>query len=360
MLATDAYGGHGGIAMYNRDLADALAAMPEVSEVVVIPRTLPFAPTGVPDKVRYLAQAAGSKMGYIAAALRSALSGFDLLICGHINLLPLATLLRAKLRCPMVLMAYGIDVWTPPRRWIRLCLGQVNAVWAISAVTRERMNDWACLPERLYVVLPNAIHLDQYAMGPRSERLIERYDLNGRKVILTLARLPGSERYKGVDEVLEALPALIRQDQRLLYIVAGEGDDRPRLEARSRELGLQDHVLFTGFVAEAEKADHFRLADAFVMPGRGEGFGFVFLEALACGVPVVGSLLDGSREALREGELGELVDPTDADSVKAGIERALQRPQAIPPGLAYFDWPNFCARLRAAVTSLNPPCLARP
>lgn len=146
----------------------------------------------------------------------------------------------------MVLMAYGIDVWTPPRRWIRLCLGQVNAVWAISAVTRERMNDWACLPERLYVVLPNAIHLDQYAMGSKSERLIERYDLNGRKVILTLARLPGSERYKGVDEVLEALPALIRQDQRLLYIVAGEGDDRPRLEAKSRALGLQDHVLFTG------------------------------------------------------------------------------------------------------------------
>jgi phosphatidyl-myo-inositol dimannoside synthase len=354
LLATDAYGGHGGIALYNCDLAEALAAMPEVSEVVVIPRTLPFAPTGVPDKVLFLAQAAGSKIGYICAALRRAMSGFDLLICGHINLLPLAACLRATLRCPLVLMAYGIDVWTPPRRLTRLCLGQVNAIWSISAVTRERMNGWACLPESAYVVLPNAIHLDQYDIGTKSERLIESYGLHGRKVILTLARLPGSERYKGVDEVLETLPALIRQDQRLVYVVAGEGEDRPRLEEKSRALGLQDHVVFTGFVAEAEKADHFRLADAFVMPGRGEGFGFVFLEALACGVPVVGSVLDGSREALREGELGELVDPTDSESVRAGIERALNRPKVIPPGLAYFDWPNFCARLQAAVKSLQP------
>lgn len=360
LLTTDAYGGHGGIALYNRDLADALAAMPNVAEVVVIPRTLPFAAQGVPGKVRYLAHAAGSKRRYVLAALRTAMSGFDLLICGHVNLLPLAALLRCKLRCPLVLMAYGIDVWTRPKLWTRIWLRQISTVWSISAVTRDRMNAWASLPDSRYVLLPNAIHLDRYGMAPKSATLIERYGLRGCKVLLTLARLPSAERYKGVDEVLEVLPALIRTEPNLRYLVAGDGDDRLRLEAKAQALGLQPHVVFAGFIHEAEKADHFRLADTFVMPGRGEGFGFVFLEALACGVPVVGSVLDGSREALRDGALGELVDPRDAGSVRVGIVRALQKPIAIPPGLEFFDWTNFCARLQLAIQSLLPSGSARP
>ena len=360
LLTTDAYGGHGGIALYNRDLADALAAMPNVAEVVVIPRTLPFAADGVPDKVRYLAQAAGSKRRYVNAALRSAASAFDLLICGHINLLPLAALLRYKLHCPLVLMAYGIDVWTRPKWWTRIWLRQLSAVWSISAVTRDRMNAWAQLPEARYRLLPNAIHLDRYGLAPKSPTLLDRYGLRGHKVLLTLARLPSADRYKGVDEVLEMLPTLLEDEPRLRYLVAGDGDDRPRLQAKAQALGLQAHVVFAGMIDEAEKADHFRLADVFVMPGRGEGFGFVFLEALACGVPVVGSQIDGSREALRDGELGELVDPRDADSVRVGIVRALQKPIAIPPGLEFFDWPNFCARLQAAIASLLPSGSARP
>jgi phosphatidylinositol alpha-1,6-mannosyltransferase len=117
-------------------------------------------------------------------------------------------------------------------------------------------------------------------------------------------------------------------------------------------LGLGSHVIFAGFVNECEKADHFRLADVFAMPGRGEGFGFVFLEALACGIPVVGSVVDGSREALQDGALGELVDPSDLVSVRTGIRRALQKPTAIPSGLTHFDWPSFTVRLKAAVDSV--------
>ena len=359
LLTTDAYGGHGGIALYNRDIADALASMPEVSEVVVIPRTLPFAAHGVPDKVRFVAGAAGSKRRYIAAALRSAASRFDLVICGHVNLLPLAVLLRLKLRCPLALMVYGIDVWTLPHRTTRLCLRHVHAVWTISEVTRRRMDSWARLPGTHYVLLPNAIHLDRYGLRAKSAELVERYRLKGRKVILTLARLPSAERYKGVDEVIDVLPALIADDPTLVYLVAGDGDDRARLEAKVQALALQDHVVFAGFVAEHEKADHFRLADVFAMPGRGEGFGFVFLEALACGVPAVGSLVDGSREALLDGALGELVDPSDHESIRIGIARALQKPIGIPPRLAHFGWPSFRDRLKAALDTLVPQVTVR-
>jgi glycosyltransferase involved in cell wall biosynthesis len=81
------------------------------------------------------------------------------------------------------------------------------------------------------------------------------------------------------------------------------------------------------------------------MPGRGEGFGFVFLEALACGIPVVGSTLDGSREALRQGSLGILVNPNCPEDIRAGILEALKRPRGIiPAGLEYFSFENFQKR----------------
>jgi len=178
---------------------------------------------------------------------------------------------------------------------------------------------------------------------------VARYQLAGRKVIMTLARLASDERYKGIDEIMEVMPALLADEPACIYLIVGDGDDQPRLQTKAAALGIADQVVFTGFVAEAEKADHLRLADVFALPGRGEGFGIVYLEALACGVPVVGSQLDGSREALRGGELGELADPTDPATVRACIVRALAKPPGIPPGLSYFDWPHFQSRLTAAV-----------
>jgi glycosyltransferase involved in cell wall biosynthesis len=215
------------------------------------------------------------------------------------------------------------------------------------------MNAWAALPVDRYVMLPNAIHLERYGTANKRPDLVARYQLGGSKLIMTLARLPCAERYKGVDEVLEIMPALLEQEPTLKYLVAGDGEDRPRLQAKAESLGLRDRVIFTGMVNEADKSDLFRLADAFVMPGRGEGFGFVFLEALACGVPVVGSLIDGSREALRDGLLGELVDPTDPTSIQRGILAALAKPKGIPDGLSYFCWPAFAQRVAAAVYDLK-------
>lgn len=349
LLTTDAFGAPGGIALYNRDLAEALAAIAGVEEVIVVPRTSAKRTEDIPAKVRFLGHAAGSKLRFVFTALANSLSRLDLIVCGHINLLPLAGLLRQRWQCPMVLMAYGIDVWTPPTRPTQVWMRQVTAVWSISALTAERMNSWARLPSAAYAVLPNAVHLDKYGVASKASELVERYKLRGRKVLLTLGRLSSAERYKGIDEVLEVMPALIAEEPTLTYLIAGDGSDRPRLEAKTDALGLEGHVVFAGLIDEREKADHYRLADAFVMPSRGEGFGFVFLEALACGVPVVGSVLDGSREALRDGALGELVDPSDSLSILRGIKRAMCRQTCVPPGLSYFGWNGFVSRLQSAV-----------
>ncbi len=349
LLTSDAFGSNGGIALYNRDVIEALVAMPEVEEVVIIVRCMTSCPTDIPAKARLVLESLGGKLHFIKAALRESSVSFGLVVCGHVNLLPLAVLVNQRIRAPLALMVYGIDVWGPPYRFARQWLKAVDAVWSISAITIERMNLWACLVDSKYMLLPNAIHLDRYSIAPRRQDLEERYGLGGSRVIMTLARLPAKERYKGVDEVLEILPALIKDIPNLKYLIVGEGNDRPRLMHKALALGLGNHVVFTGMISEAEKADHFRLADAFVMPGKGEGFGFVFLEALACGVPAVGSLLDGSREALMGGELGELVDPTDPESIRVCIHRALDQPRTVPSGLSYFAWPKFQHRLYSAV-----------
>ena len=349
LLVTDAFGGYGGIALYNRDLAEAIALMPEVTEVVVVPRIQRFEAEAIPPKVRNVSAALGGKLRYARTSWALAGEDFDLLVCGHINLLPLAMLMKLRLRTPMALMVYGIDVWDAPGPLHRACMSAVDAVWTISAITRDKMNVWAQLPEARYKLLPNAIHLDRYAAGPKPQYLLDRYGLHGATVLLTVARLPGRERYKGVDEIMTLLPTLLAQDPTVRYLVAGDGDDRSRLQAKAKQLSIDDKVVFAGMIDETEKADHFRVADVFVMPGRGEGFGFVFLEALACGIPAVGSRLDGSREALRDGALGALVDPTNPRSIEQGIAEARTRARGVPEGLSYFAWPAFCERVAEAV-----------
>lgn len=352
LLVTDAYGGHGGIAYYNRCMAEALQQMPEVTEVVVVPRVTRFTPAAIPAGIRFVASAAGSKWRFLRAVARLCKESFDLLICGHVNLLPLAAPLAALLRVPLVLQVHGIDVWRQPSPLTRFLVRHVGAVWSVSAVTRDRMNTWAALPLARYTVMPNTVRLERFGLAPRRADLVARYRLEGRKVIMTLARLAGFERYKGIDEILNVMPALLAIEPAIIYVVAGDGDDQRRLEDRAAALGIADHVVFAGYVDESEKADFLRLADVFALPGRGEGFGIVYLEALACGVPVVGSQLDGSREALRDGALGELANPADPDSVRGCIVRALAKPRAVPAGLDYFAWPHFQERVSAAARAL--------
>lgn len=352
MLLTDAFGGHGGIALCNRDILCALCEDPDTAEVVALPRIARLPLNDLPDKLVFDVSALGGTFAYLRALGRQLMSNraFDIVYCGHINLMPLAVLAARILRVPLVLGIHGIDAWEPsPRRLTRAAAGHADHVFSVSRVTLDRFRSWQNYPETACTVLPNAIHLDEFGLGTRDAALAERYGLAGRRVVMTFGRLAGSERYKGFDEVLEAMPALIGQIPEIIYVIAGDGGDRGRLEEKAASLGIADHVVFTGMVAEEEKAALYRLADAYVMPSRGEGFGFVLLEAMACGVPTIGSTLDGGREALRDGMLGELVDPADGAALVDAILRALSKPRGIPAGLDYFAFPEFSRRLTGAI-----------
>ncbi|MHB1300111.1 MAG: glycosyltransferase family 4 protein [Burkholderiales bacterium] len=350
LLISDAFGGHGGIAQYNRDLITALSAMDGVEEVVAVPRYVPLPVGDLPQKLAYHVEGIGGKTRYIRTVLKILRGRFNLVICGHINLLPLAWMASLRLHTQFVLLVYGIDVWQPHESiLIRALLRWVDKVWSISEITRDKMAAWANVSIERIHLLPNAIDIDCYGMGTKDENLVSRYGLSGCKVMMVLARLVGLERYKGVDELLEIMPELLVREPELAFLVAGDGDDRPRLETKAKALGVSERVVFTGYVLESEKAAHFRLADVFVMPSRSEGFGFVFLEAMACGVPVVASTLDGSREAVRFGLLGQAVNPEDRTALMTSIIKALNEEKAIPEGLDYFSFANFQSRLQVLV-----------
>jgi len=198
--------------------------------------------------------------------------------------------------------------------------------------------------------------------------LINRYRLAGKIVIMSAGRLDSDpfEKNKGFDEVLEALPVLRRRLPALAYLVVGDGEDKERLVRKSEDLGVRDLVIFTGYVPDGEKADHYRLADVFAMSGSNPMFDrypfrFVFLEALACGVPVVGCRLEDAEERMDpDAGLIVQVDPKDKAEVIEAIVAALSRPKGgIDPRLHRFYFCGFSARLHEVVSTVLSEQTAR-
>jgi phosphatidyl-myo-inositol dimannoside synthase len=349
----DTHGRLGGIALYNRDVLTAACEHPGVEAVVALPRLMPGAPETLPPRLEYVTRGLGGRARYLAAVAWEAMRGrFDLILCGHVNLLPAAFLARALTRAPVMALLYGIEVWEPTRsRLTNFLLRWVRTFVSIRELTLERLRAWAGpLPGRDFL-LDNAIHLERYGAGPRDEALVERYGLGGRRVLLTVARL--EEQYKGIDEMLEVLPELARELPDLVYLVVGSGPDRQRLEEKARSLGVGERVVFAGAVDEGDKPAHFRLADAFVMPGTGADFDryllrFVFLEALACGIPTVANRPDGGgEEGSAAARLYVLVEPKDRASIISGVKDALARPRGVPDGLHAFSYETFRRRFHA-------------
>jgi glycosyltransferase involved in cell wall biosynthesis len=355
-ILTDAFGGYGGIALYNRDVLTALCNHPAISEVVAVPRVIPGPLEAMPRKLRYEISAAENTSAFLRCLARQVLrpTGFQAVYCGHINLMPIAWLAARLMRIPVVLQIYGIDAWQPTRREAaNRLVNSAHTVVAISNCTRDRFLKWSGIPSERCRLLPNAIHLENYGPGERDASVIERYGLAGKRVLLTLGRIVSKERGKGFDEVLELLPRLLSRVPEIIYVIAGDGDYRPALEQKARDLGLAERVVFTGKITEQEKPSLFRCADVYVMPSRGEGFGFVFLEAMACGIPVIGSSVDGSRDAVLDGQLGQIVDPDDSDALLAAILKALQQPRVVPKGLEYFAFDKFCSRLHTIIDDVT-------
>jgi glycosyltransferase involved in cell wall biosynthesis len=237
-------------------------------------------------------------------------------------MVPLAALLSRLTGVPLWLQVHGTDAWVPPTKHVRWGAERADLVTSVSRYTRRQMiaRWWNGDPYRIRV-LPNTVG-DEFRRGPKPDHLIQRYGLNGRKVLLTVSRLTGADRYKGLDRVIDCLPRIRQHHPEALYLIAGDGDDIGCLCTLVNEKGLAEHVRFAGRVSDGELADHYRAADVFIMPSTGEGFGIAFLEAAASGLHVIGGKADGSWDALREGTLGQAIDPLNSDEIVDSVCRA--------------------------------------
>ena len=361
VFLTDAFGGKGGIAQFNRDLLTSLCSDDAYGRVVALPRILFDRPERVPKNLTFRVESAGGRMRYVRESVRAVVrERFDVVICSHINLMPIAAAAAAAQRVPLLLVVYGIEAWTPPKsRLAARLVKRADAVVAISEHTKRRFLEWSGVDAPRVHVIPCCVDAGKFGLGPKRDDLLEKYGLQGRKVLLTVARLSGAERAKGIDEVMESLTDIARDVPNVSYLVVGEGTDRQRLERRATELGVSARVVFAGFVSEQEKADHYRLADLFVMPGRGEGFGIVYLEALACGLQIVASSLDASGEVVLNRRFGRVVNPDRPGEIKAAVVDLLKAPaHSIPRELSTFSVARFRARWNWLLTEMKVGNLA--
>ncbi|PSB21773.1 glycosyl transferase group 1 [filamentous cyanobacterium Phorm 46] len=277
--------------------------------------------------------------------------------CGHINLAPLIQTLCEPLGIPYTILTYGKEVWETLGPKYQIAMSQADSIWTISRYTR----DHTCCNNQLnpakFQIVPCVVDENIFTIGLKPQDLLAQYNLTGAKILMTVARLRSTDIYKGVDVTIKALPQIAKTFPNVKYLVIGRGDDRPRLAKIAQDLGVAEKVIFAGFVPTADLAAHYQLADAYVMPSQ-EGFGIVYLEALACGLPVLAGDSDGSADPLQDGKLGWRVPYRNSEAVAVACvemlrgkdircDRAWLREQT----LARFSFQSLCQSLESIFES---------
>ncbi|MBI2061783.1 MAG: glycosyltransferase family 4 protein [Nitrospirae bacterium] len=328
--------GSGGIQGYSRHLLKAVCASPVVLDAeVLLLRGSPgitalLTPPASQGRIRIRAggpRPSGlSKVRWATLALGQAVFHRpDAVWCGHVNFLPVALTLHYGLRLPFILETHAWELALAPRGILSRGIRRARMIHAASRFTKDLILSIQPVDASKIRVLPRPADFNTFTPGPAPPELLERLHLSGKRVLLTVGRLASTERYKGHAEVIHAVKILAPKFTDLRYVIVGEGDDRARLERAAQEDGVRDRVVFAGPAGPDECVGYYRACDVFVMPSRFEGFGIVYLEALACGKPVIAGNGDGSRDALLDGRLGLLVNPLSPPEIAAAIESILDK-----------------------------------
>lgn len=286
-----------------------------------------------------------------------------LIITSHLHFLPAIRFAQKFCHARIASVLHGIEAWRELPSGRLRALRSADNLFAVSRFTCEEARKRHGLDARRIAVLPNTFDPVRFSVGAKPSHLLERHGLRqDQPVILTVSRLAASEQRKGHDQVIRSLAIIRQRFPSVRYIIGGDGPYRRDLEALAENLGLAEHVIFTGRIAGEELPSYYRLCDLFAMPSTKEGFGIVFLEAMACGKPVIAGNLDGSVDALAEGKLGALVNPNDVDEI---ARTAVQILDGTHPNRLLFDaeglrrevirqfgWEAFVANVKRAMTPL--------
>lgn len=288
-----------------------------------------------------------SKLKFITQAMELGTRA-DQAVCGHLHLLPLLWLIsRVHSDFRYSLVAHGIEVWRPFSILEAQALRGAHRILCISQYTRRQLLRFcpSLDPARL-VLVPNTLDplLAANPEGIPSESVAS-------PAILTVSRLTAADSYKGIDTLIEALPAILQEHPRAQLRIVGGGNDMPRLIELAETLRVSKSVHFCGTVDDAALSREYASCDLFALPSRKEGFGLVYLEAMNHGKPCLAARAGGAPEVVN-GEIGALADYGNISEIASAVldlVRYPRDPAAIREHAQIFAYPVFRSRLASAL-----------
>ena len=239
------------------------------------------------------------------------------LVHSHLAVARVQRYIPARLGCRYAVFLHGIEAWDRVTPADRAVLDGATVLLSNSAHTARRV---AAANPGL-----DDITVCQLGFSAPAEWAIPT--TSARPIILAVARMVSTERYKGHDELIDALPLIRQTVPGATLVFVGSGDDVPRLRDKARTRGVGEHVTFTGFLAPDELRRAYADAAIFAMPSRGEGFGLAYLEAMAMGLACVGSVHDAASEVIEDGVTGVLVRQDDIGEIAGRISALLVDPE---------------------------------
>lgn len=232
----------------------------------------------------------------------------------------------------IVALTHGHEVW-----WARMPLfsaalrrigAQADQMTYLGEFTRGAVANVLLREDHSKLVhLPPGVDLTRFTPGIKSVELQKKWGIDDAPVIVSIGRLVAR---KGSDQLIKAMPDVLQRFPKSKLLLVGTGNYQKRLEKLVRNLKVQDSVIFAGRVEHELLPDYYRLGDIFAAPCRSrygglevEGLGIVYLEASACGVPVIAGKSGGAPDAVLDGKTGLLVDGRDHREVGAAVIKLL-------------------------------------
>jgi phosphatidylinositol alpha-1,6-mannosyltransferase len=242
----------------------------------------------------------------------------------------LAKRLRKAGATNIVALTHGHEVW-----WAKIPLFKgaitkisknVDSLTYLGEFTKNAMLPTIKDQSKLVKIAPG-IDIDHFTPSSVDKDLIEKYKLQDRRVIVSVGRLV---HRKGQDKLIEAMPQVLKNFPDAVLLLVGEGPIKSMLEKLIRHHGLEHNVIFTGRVKFADLPKYIQLGEIFAMPSRDrffglevEGLGIVYLEASACGVPVIVGKSGGAPDAVLENKTGLIVDGTNPSEIAEAVCKLL-------------------------------------
>ena len=305
-LQTTTFGAHGGIPTYNRLVCKVLNEICDLGKTHVLIAT--DTKHNLEDASLTLSNLQFSafdrnRFKFVVRFLKLVLADeVDLVLIGHVNYAPLGLMLKLlKPRIRYGVMVHGIEVWAKLPALKRRALERADFITSVSEFSKDQVVSLNSVPSDRIYILPNALEVQA------SDDSNANLELPAGLKLLSVCRLDRNEQYKGVDTVIDALPAVIQEIPTIQYYVIGDGTDLERHKALAKERGVDDRVHFLGSVNASMLHAYYRACDVFVMPSAGEGFGIVYLEAMSHGKPVVAARSGAAPEVVLDGITGRLV-----------------------------------------------------